>query len=130
NTGLFRTKNPPRRLSLWAWFHLVLDVLWVANGVLYIVLLFASGHWMRLVPMSWDVIPHAVSVGIQYLSLDWPTHDGWVHYNALQLLLYGGTVFVAAPLAFVTGLRLSPVWPAGWWFPPERLTRTLHVLVM
>lgn len=130
NTGPLRTKNPPRRLSLWVWFHLVLDVLWVANGAVYVVLLFVSGHWMRLVPMDWDVIPHAVSVGIQYLSLDWPVHDGWVHYNALQLLLYGATVFLAAPLALLTGLRLSPTWSARWRFPPERPTRILHVLVM
>lgn len=99
------------RLPLHTWWHLVVDVLWVLNGVVYLVLLVVSGQWMRLVPASWDVIPNAISAGIQYLSLDWPTHDGWVHYNALQLLLYGFTVFVAGPLAVLTGLRLSPIWP-------------------
>jgi thiosulfate reductase cytochrome b subunit len=108
----------------------VLDVAWVFNGALYWVLLFVSGQWLRLVPMSWDVIPHALSVFIQYLSLDWPVHNGWIHYNALQLLLYGFTVFVAAPLAFVTGLRLSTIWPAALRWVPEKPTRTLHVLVM
>ncbi len=130
NDGLIRTPNPPKRMSIHVWFHYVLDALWVANGVLYVVLLFASGQWLRLVPLSWDVVPHAVSVGIQYLSLDWPTHNGWIHYNALQLLMYGFTVFVAAPLALITGLRLSSLWNPAWRFPPEKLTRTLHVLVM
>ena len=130
NDGLFRTRNPPRRLSIHVWFHLVLDALWVANGILYWVLLFASGQWLRLVPLSWDVVPHAVSVLIQYLSLDWPVHDGWVHYNALQLLMYGFTVFVAAPVALVTGLRLSTVWKPEWRFPPEKPTRWLHAAVM
>lgn len=130
NDGLIRTTNPPKRHSIHVWFHLVLDALWVANGVLYWVLLFASGQWLRLVPMSWDVVPHAVSVFIQYLSLDWPVHNGWIHYNALQLLLYGFTVFVAAPLAFFTGLRLSTIWPPSLRWVPEKPTRTLHVWVM
>lgn len=130
NEGLIRTKRAPRRISIHVWFHYVLDALWVLNGVLYWVLLFATGQWLRLVPVSWDVIPHAVSVGIQYLSLDWPTHNGWVHYNALQLLMYGFTVFVAAPLALATGLRLSSLWRPEWRFPPEKPTRWLHVLVM
>jgi thiosulfate reductase cytochrome b subunit len=130
NDGLIRTANPPKRHSIHVWFHLVLDVAWVFNGVLYWVLLFVSGQWLRLVPMSWDVIPHALSVFIQYLSLDWPVHNGWIHYNALQLLLYGFTVFVAAPLAFVTGLRLSTIWPAALRWVPEKPTRTLHVFVM
>lgn len=130
NDGPIRTKGAPRRISIHVWFHYVLDVLWVGNGVLYVVLLFATGQWLRLVPVSWDIVPHAVSVGIQYLSLDWPSHNGWIHYNALQLLMYGATVFIAAPLALATGLRLSSLWKPEWRFPPEKPTRWLHVLVM
>lgn len=130
NSGLIRTRNPPKRHSIHVWSHLVLDALWVANGVLYGVLLFVSGQWLRLVPTSWDVVPHALSVAIQYLSLDWPAHDGWIHYNALQLLLYGFTVFVAAPLALVTGLRLSTIWPPALHWVPEKPARTLHVWAM
>lgn len=130
NDGLIRTKNPPKRLSIHVWFHLVLDALWVVNGLLYWVLLFATDQWLRLVPLSWDVVPHAISVGIQYLSLDWPTHNGWIHYNALQLLMYGFTVFIAAPLALFTGLRLSSIWPPRLGWVPEKPVRTLHVFVM
>jgi thiosulfate reductase cytochrome b subunit len=98
------------RVSLNVWLHLVVDLLWVANGALFIVLLFVSGHWMRIVPTSWDVIPNAVSVAIQYASLDWPIENGWVNYNSLQLLSYFVTVFIAAPLAILTGIRMSPLW--------------------
>ena len=63
------------------------------------MLLFATGQWQRIVPTSWDVFPDAASVLIQYLSLDWPTENGWVAYNGLQLIAYFITVFVAAPLA-------------------------------
>ncbi|NKX55876.1 hypothetical protein HGG74_15275 [Arthrobacter sp. E918] len=111
NKGLIRTKNPPQKISLDLWFHLTLDALWVLNGAVFIVLLLATGQWMRIVPTSWDVVPNAVSAALQYASLDWPTENGWINYNALQVLAYFTTVFIAAPLALVTGLRMSPAWP-------------------
>ncbi|GGH97866.1 hypothetical protein GCM10007170_29100 [Arthrobacter liuii] len=111
NKGLIRTRNAPTKISLELWFHLTLDALWILNGLVFAVLLFASGQWMRIVPTSWDVFPNAVSAALQYASLDWPTEDGWINYNALQLLAYFVTVFIAAPLAFVTGLRMSSAWP-------------------
>ncbi|GAU70529.1 molybdopterin-binding protein [Streptomyces sp. NBRC 110611] len=43
-----------------------------------------------------------------YLSLDWPTAPAWVNYNSLQQLSYFTTVFLAAPLALLTGLGMSP----------------------
>ena len=111
NKGLIRTKNPPRKISLILWFHLSLDALWVLNGIVFYILIFSTGQWMRLVPLNWDVIPNAVSVGIQYLSLAWPTENGWVNYNSLQLLSYFITVFIAAPLAIISGVRMSSAWP-------------------
>lgn len=120
------------RLSLHTWWHLVVDVLWVANGLVYLVLLIGSDQWKRLVPASWDVIPNAISAGLQYLSLDWPQHDGWTHYNALQLLLYGFTVFIAGPVAVLAGLRLSPLWPKrlrrATGLLGDRFARTVHWL--
>jgi thiosulfate reductase cytochrome b subunit len=110
-TRLLRTKGKPKRFSLQLWFHLSLDVLWSLNGVVYIVLLFVSGQWVRIVPTRWEIFPNALSAGIQYLSLNWPTDNGWVNYNSLQVLSYFVTVFVAAPLAIVSGIRLSPAWP-------------------
>ena len=62
-------------------------------------------------PTSWDVFPNAVSAALQYVSLDWPTENGWVNYNGLQQLAYFATVFIAAPLAIVTGVRMSGIWP-------------------
>jgi thiosulfate reductase cytochrome b subunit len=111
NKGLIRTKNPPTKISLDLWFHLSLDALWVLNGVVFVALLFATGHWMRIVPTSWDVLPNALSTAIQYASLNWPIENGWVNYNSLQKLAYFTTVFIAAPLALATGLRMSSAWP-------------------
>ncbi|MFE4082557.1 cytochrome b/b6 domain-containing protein [Paenarthrobacter sp. YIM B13468] len=126
--------NSPKKVSLSQWLHQSLDVLWVANGMIFFVLLFVSGQWMRIVPMSWDVFPNMLSAAIQYASLDWPAENGWLHYNALQVMAYFLTVFVAAPLAVMTGVRISTWWPER----AERLTklypvgwaRALHFPVM
>ena len=104
-------RNPKGKISVWLWFHQSLDILWVINGAIFIVLLFVSGQWMRIVPTSWEVFPNALSAILQYVSLDWPTENGWVNYNALQQLAYFTTVFIAAPLAIITGVRMSGVWP-------------------
>jgi sulfoxide reductase catalytic subunit YedY len=95
-------------IGLARWWHLGTDVLLLLNGVVFYVLLFATSQWKRLVPLSWSVVPNAGSVLIQYLSLHWPAEHGWVAYNSLQLLAYFITVFVAAPLALITGLGMSP----------------------
>ena len=80
----------------------------MVNGIVFYVLLFVTAQWQRLVPTSWTVFPDAVSVLIQYLSLNWPVENTWVAYNGLQLIAYFVTVFIAAPLALVTGLGMSP----------------------
>jgi thiosulfate reductase cytochrome b subunit len=116
-------RNPKRKISLTLWFHQALDVLWIANGILFVVLLFATGQWMRIVPTSWEVFPNAVSAALQYASLQWPTENGWVAYNALQQMAYFTIVFVAAPLAIVSGVRMSGVWPRY----AERLNRAYPI---
>ncbi|WP_229756487.1 cytochrome b/b6 domain-containing protein [Cnuibacter physcomitrellae] len=118
-----RTKNAPKKISIDLWLHIVTDTLWLVNGVVFFVLLFATGQWTRIVPTSWDVFPNAISAAIQYASLTWPTEDGWVNYNALQLLSYFAVVFVVAPLSILTGLRMSPSWPRD----AQRLNRVFPI---
>ncbi|MFY9634171.1 MAG: cytochrome b/b6 domain-containing protein [Cellulosimicrobium cellulans] len=123
NKGVVRTNGKPTKISLDLWFHLTLDALWVINGVVFIVLLFVSGHWVRIVPTSWDIAPNALSAALQYVSLQWPHENGWINYNALQQLAYFVIVFIAAPLAIVTGLRMSAAWPKD----AARLNRTYPI---
>jgi thiosulfate reductase cytochrome b subunit len=99
------------KISIALWFHQSLDVLWLVNGAVFVALLFATGQWMRIVPTSWEVFPNALSAALQYASLDWPTENGWVNYNSLQQMAYFLTVFIAAPLAALSGFRMSGVWP-------------------
>ncbi|MDR6413787.1 cytochrome b/b6 domain-containing protein [Pseudarthrobacter sulfonivorans] len=134
NKGLIKTKNAPTKITLELWLHLTLDALWMLNGLVFVVLLFATGQWTRMVPTSWDVFPNALSAALQYASLNWPTDNGWVNYNALQLLTYFATVFIAAPLAFISGIRTSSAWPKkapalNKAYPIE-LARAIHFPVM
>lgn len=103
--------NKKSKISLTLWFHQSLDILWLVNGIVFVVLLFVTGQWMRVIPTSWEVFPNALSAALQYVSLDWPTENGWVNYNSLQQLAYGTTIFIAAPLAAITGVRMSGIWP-------------------
>ncbi|WP_092104877.1 cytochrome b/b6 domain-containing protein [Brevibacterium sandarakinum] len=109
--AFYTPKKGGKKISINLWFHTGIDLFWLANGVVFVVLLFASGHWARIVPTSWEVFPNAVSAMLQYAMLDWPTEHGWVNYNSLQQLMYFLVVFVAAPLAAITGVRMSEWWP-------------------
>lgn len=123
NSGPLRTRKPPKKISLELWFHLLLDVLFVVNGLIFVVLLFVTGQWMRVVPTSWDVLPNAASAALQYASLNWPTDNGWVSYNSLQVLAYFGIIFIVTPVAIVTGLRMSGAWPRD----AQRLNRAFPI---
>ncbi len=121
-------------IGLARWWHLGVDVLWLLNGLVFYVVLFTTGQWRHVIPTSWAVFPSAVSVAIQYLSLNWPVENGWVAYNGLQLIAYFVTVFVAAPLAVITGLGMSPALstrfkPISRMFSIQ-LARSVHFLVL
>ncbi|MBP3036361.1 cytochrome b/b6 domain-containing protein [Arthrobacter sp. zg-ZUI100] len=126
--------NTPKKVSLTQWLHQLLDVAWVVNGIAFVVLLAATGQWMRIVPTSWDIFPNMISGALQYASLDWPTENGWIHYNALQVMAYFLVVFVAAPLAILSGIRISTWWPESFGrlnkIYPVEWARAVHFPVM
>lgn len=95
-------------LGLSRWWHFSVNLLWLINGVAFYILLFSTDQWRRLVPMTWEVFPAALSTAIQYASLNFPVDEGWTRYNGLQQLSYFITVFVAAPVSIFTGLMQSP----------------------
>lgn len=124
------TSKRGRKISLTQWLHQTLDIAWVVLGVVFYVLLFTTGQWMRIVPTSWEAIPNAISAGLQYLALDWPNERSWVAYNALQELFYFITVFIASPLAIVSGFRMSSMWPKSWTGVPIAWARAVHFPTM
>ncbi|RAV17067.1 oxidoreductase [Mycolicibacterium sp. GF69] len=120
-------------IGLARWWHFSFDLLWLINGAVFYVLLFSTGQWQRIVPQSWDVFPNALSTAVQYASLNFPENHGFVAYNGLQMLAYFITVFIAAPLAFFTGLLQAPAVAArfGTGRGPlnRQVARTLHFAV-
>jgi len=121
-------------IGLARWWHFSFDLLWLINGVVFYVLLFSTGEWKRLVPNSFDVFPNALSTALQYLSLELPQNAGFSSYNALQLLAYFITVFIAAPVALVTGLLQAPSiagrFGTGAGLLNRQVARTIHFGVL
>ena len=100
-------------------WHFLSVLFWVTTGAVYIVLLFTSGHWERLVPTSWQIVPDAWSVFVHYATFHLPAEpNGFYAYNALQQLGYFGVVFILVPLAILTGPSMSPALTARFkWYP-------------
>jgi len=121
-------------IGLARWIHFSTDFFWLLNGLAFVVLLFFTDQWQRLVPRSWDIVPNAISTAIQYSALRMPLEDGWARYNALQQLAYFTTVFVAAPAAVLAGLAQSPA--LGNRFAPvtkyfnRQVARSVHFLIL
>jgi DMSO/TMAO reductase YedYZ molybdopterin-dependent catalytic subunit/thiosulfate reductase cytochrome b subunit len=121
-------------IGLARWWHFSCDLLWVLTGAAFYTLLFTTGQWRRLVPVDWNVIPNAISTAIQYGSLNFPANLGWTQFNGLQLLSYFLAVFVAAPLAIITGLLQAPAIAAkfglGWGRINRQVARIVHFSVL
>jgi len=117
-------------------WHFLSVLFWVGNGLIFVVLLFATEQWTRLVPMSWQIVPDAWAVFVHYATFHLPPEpNGFYDYNALQQLTYFGVVFILAPLAMLTGLSMSPALTNRFtWYPKlpgnRQIGRSLHFLVM
>jgi sulfoxide reductase catalytic subunit YedY len=117
-------------------WHFLSVLFWAGNGLIFVVLLFCTGQWRRLVPMSWQIVPNAWAVFVHYATLHLPAEpNGFYRYNALQQLAYFGVVFVLAPLAMLTGPSMSPAFTARFtWYPRlpgnRQIGRSIHFLIM
>ena len=117
-------------------WHFLSVLFWVANGIVYVVLLFGTGQWRRLVPTSWQVVPDAWAYFVHYVTFHLPPEpDTFYRYNPLQQLTYFAVVFVLAPLAILTGPSMSPALTNRFkWYPNlpgnRQIGRSLHFLIM
>ena len=117
-------------------WHFLSVLFWVGAGLIFVVLLFYTGQWKRLVPTSWQVVPDAWAVFVHYATFRLPPEpDGFYRYNALQQLAYFGVVFILAPLAMLTGPSMSPAFTARFtWYPKlpgnRQVGRSIHFLIM
>jgi methionine sulfoxide reductase catalytic subunit len=116
-------------------WHFLSVLFWVGNGLFFVVLLFCTEQWKRLVPTSWRILPDAWAVFVHYATGHLPPEpNGFYHYNALQQQTYFGVVFVLAPLAIITGPSMSPAFTNRFtWYPKlpanRQIGRSLHFLI-
>ncbi len=117
-------------------WHFLSILFWVGNGLIFIILLFTTHQWKRLVPTSLQIVPDAWAVFVHYATFHLPKEpQSFYHFNALQQLTYFGVVFVLAPLAILTGPSMSPALTSRFSCYPKlpgnrQIGRSLHFLVM
>lgn len=117
-------------------WHFLSVLFWVANGVIYVGLLFGTGQWRRLIPTSWQVVPDAWNYFVHYVTFHLPPEpDAFIRYNPLQQLGYVGVVFFLAPLAIATGFSMSPALTNRFRCYPRlpgnrQIGRSIHFLIM
>jgi methionine sulfoxide reductase catalytic subunit len=117
-------------------WHFLSVLFWVGNGAAYIVMLFATGQWRRLVPTSWHILPDAWAIFVHYITFHLPPEPNtFYQYNALQQLSYFAVVFILAPMSILTGPSMSPALVNRFtWYPRlpgnRQIGRSIHFLVL
>jgi sulfoxide reductase catalytic subunit YedY len=120
-----------KHLGLGRQWHFAGVLGWVLTGLIYVVLLFVTPEWRRLVPTSWDIFPQAWQSALLYLRLDLPPAGN--PFNAAQQLVYFSIIFLLSPFQILTGLAMAPSvaarfpWYTGL-FGGRQRARSLHFL--
>ncbi|MGD1032081.1 MAG: molybdopterin-dependent oxidoreductase [Opitutaceae bacterium] len=108
----------------------------IITGVLFVVMLFDTEQWRRLVPTSSLALIQAWDTWVHYSTFHMPAElNGFYGYNALQQIAYFTVVFVFGPLAILTGIAMSPavVNRFPWYariFGGRQSARSIHFLTM
>jgi methionine sulfoxide reductase catalytic subunit len=117
-------------------WHFIFDILFVVNGIAFVALLFATSHYLKLVPVSASILPDAGSCIVQYSALHLPpAPGGYFRFDAIQQLSYFAVIFALGPLAILSGLAMSPALDNRFKFYQRifgnrQAARTLHFAVM
>jgi len=108
----------------------------IITGILFVIMLFDTEQWRRLVPTSPLVLLQAWNTWVHYATFHMPAEpNGFYGYNALQQIAYFTVVFVFGPLAILTGIAMSPAVVNGfpWYariFGGRQSARSIHFLTM
>jgi DMSO/TMAO reductase YedYZ molybdopterin-dependent catalytic subunit/thiosulfate reductase cytochrome b subunit len=108
----------------------------IMTGIFFVIMLFDTEQWRRLVPQSPLVLLQAWNTWVHYATFHLPSEfNGYYGYNALQQIAYFAVVFVFGPLAILTGIAMSPAavnrfpWYAKL-FGGRQSARSVHFLTM
>lgn len=116
-------------------WHGLSVMLWVLNGLVYVILLFATGLWRRIIPTSWDIFPEAWDSFVVYAGFGVPSIEHFQPYDALQMLGYTFVIFILAPFMMLTGVAMAPAirsrypWYVKMWGGHQG-ARSLHFIGM
>jgi DMSO/TMAO reductase YedYZ molybdopterin-dependent catalytic subunit/thiosulfate reductase cytochrome b subunit len=108
----------------------------IITGIIFVVMLFYTEQWRRIVPTSPSVLLQAWNTWVHYATFHLPPEpNGFYNYNALQQIAYFTVVFVFGPLAILTGIAMSPavVNRFPWYariFGGKQSARSVHFLIM
>jgi sulfoxide reductase catalytic subunit YedY len=108
----------------------------IITGIFFVIMLFDTEQWRRLVPQSTLVLLQAWNTWVHYATFHLPTElNGYYGYNALQQIAYFSVVFVFGPLAILTGIAMSPAAVNRFhWYPKlfggRQSARSIHFLTM
>jgi methionine sulfoxide reductase catalytic subunit len=108
----------------------------ILTGAFFVIMLFDTEQWRRLVPTSSVALLQAWNTWVNYSTFHLPPEpNGFYGYNALQQIAYFSVVFVFGPLAILTGIAMSPAvvnrfpWYARL-FGGRQSARSIHFLTM
>lgn len=108
----------------------------IITGIFFIIMLFDTQQWLRIVPTSPTVLLQAWNTFVHYATFHLPPEpNGFYGYNALQQIAYFSVVFLFGPLAIATGIAMSPaVVNRFQWYPRifggRQSARSIHFLNM
>lgn len=116
-------------------WHGLSVMLWVLNGFVYVILLFATGLWRRIIPTSWDVFPEAWDSFVIYAGFGVPSIEHFQPYDALQMLGYSFVIFILAPFMMLSGIAMAPAIRSRYpryvkFFGGHQGARSLHFIAM
>ncbi len=122
-----------KNLGLGRHWHFLTVQFWILTGLVYVVLVFATGYWHYLIPTHWSIIPDSIRAVGTYLHFQLPGKIPGEPFEPAQKLAYFVVIFLLAPLQIATGAAMSPSVLArfpryGKLFGGKQGARSLHFL--
>lgn len=108
-------------LGLGRYWHFIAVMGYVTCFIIYYVLLFVTGQWLRYIPPSWGTFAQAGRDIVTYLAFSQPEHVPGYPFNAAQMMAYGFAIFILPPFMIITGMFQSPAVNSHW----PKITRAL-----
>ena len=122
-----------KNIGLGRHWHFMSVQFWILTGVVYLVMVFATGYWHYLIPTHWSIIPDSIKSIGTYLHFQIPPKIPGEPFEPAQKLAYFVVIFLLAPFQILTGAAMSPSVLArfpwyGKLFHGKQGARSLHFL--